>query len=36
LGQYIRSIKMNLPVGAGGQLFSLSAPGVSFWMQNVD
>jgi hypothetical protein len=26
----------DLPVGAGGQLFSLSAPGVSFWMQNVD
>jgi hypothetical protein len=30
-GQYIRNIRMNLPAGAGSQLLSLSAPGVSFW-----
>ena len=31
-GQYIRSIRMNLPAGAGSQLLSLSGPGLSFWM----
>ena len=31
-GQYIRSIRMNLPAGAGSQFDSLSAPGESFWM----
>jgi hypothetical protein len=31
-GQYIRSIRMNLPAGAGSQLLSLSDPGLSFWM----
>jgi hypothetical protein len=35
-GPVRRSIRMNLPAGAGSQLFSLSAPGVSFWTQNVD
>jgi hypothetical protein len=30
-GQYIRSIGMNSPFGAGSQLASLSAPGDSFW-----
>src|SRR5262245_38858420 len=28
-GQYMRSIRMNLPAGAGSQLDSLSAPGES-------
>ena len=32
LGQYIRSIRMNLPSGAGNQLDSLSAPGEACWM----
>src|SRR5215510_11387248 len=32
LGQYIRSIKMNFPGGAGSQLDSLAAPGESFWI----
>jgi hypothetical protein len=32
LGQYIRSIKMNLPAGAGSQFDSLSGPGESFWI----
>src|SRR5262245_42558861 len=31
-GQYIRSIRMNLPAGAGSQLLSFSDPGLSFWM----
>lgn|ERR1700692_3906737 len=31
-GQYIRSIRMNRPEGAGSQFDSLSAPGESFWM----
>ena len=31
-GQYRRSIRMNLPAGAGSQFDSLSAPGESFWM----
>src|SRR5262245_58540254 len=31
-GQYIRSIRMNLPAGAGSQLLSFSGPGLSFWM----
>src|SRR5690349_6924327 len=31
-GQYIRSMRMNLPAGAGSQFASLSAPGESFWM----
>jgi hypothetical protein len=31
-GQYIRSINWNLPDGAGNQLASLPAPGLSFWM----
>ena len=31
-GQYRRSIRMNLPLGAGSQLASLSLPGDSFWM----
>jgi integrase len=31
-GQYMRSIRINLPVGAGSQFDSLSAPGESFWM----
>jgi hypothetical protein len=31
-GQYMRSIRMNLPAGAGSQFASLSAPGESFWM----
>jgi hypothetical protein len=26
-GQYMRNIRMNLPVGAGSQLVSLSVPG---------
>jgi hypothetical protein len=30
LGQYIRSIRMNLSLGAGSQLDSLSVPGFSF------
>ena len=30
-GQYIRSIRMKSPFGAGSQLFSLSLPGDSFW-----
>ena len=29
-GQYMRSIKMNLPAGAGSQFASLSVPGESF------
>ena len=29
-GQYMRSIRMNLPAGAGSQFDSLSAPGESF------
>lgn len=32
LGQYMRSMRMNLSFGAGSQLDSLSAPGDSFWM----
>jgi hypothetical protein len=32
LGQYMRSISWNLPLGAGSQFASLSAPGDSFWM----
>ncbi len=31
-GQYMRSIRMNLPAGAGSQFDSLFAPGESFWM----
>src|SRR5262249_28968462 len=31
-GQYIRSMRMNLPAGAGSQLLSFSGPGLSFWM----
>jgi hypothetical protein len=31
LGQYMRSIAMKSPFGAGNQFASLSAPGVSFW-----
>lgn len=31
-GQYIRSMRMNLPAGAGSQFDSLSVPGESFWM----
>src|ERR1700674_2950498 len=31
-GQYIRSINWNLPDGAGNQLASFPAPGLSFWM----
>src|SRR5262249_5283496 len=30
-GQYMRSMRMNLPSGAGSQFDSLSAPGESFW-----
>src|SRR5262249_26229999 len=30
-GQYIRSVRMNGPLGAGSQLASLSVPGDSFW-----
>src|SRR5215813_15248306 len=32
-GQYMRSIRMNLPAGAGSQFDSLSAPGESFWIR---
>ena len=32
LGQYIRSIRTNLPDGAGSQFDSLPAPGDWFWM----
>jgi hypothetical protein len=32
LGQYMRSIRTNLPDGAGSQFDSLSAPGDWFWM----
>lgn len=32
VGQYIRSIRMNSPAGAGSQFDSLSLPGESFWM----
>src|SRR6476660_4339285 len=32
LGQYMRNIRMNLPVGAGSQFDSLFAPGDAFWM----
>jgi hypothetical protein len=31
LGQYIRSIRIKSPLGAGSQFGSLSAPGDSFW-----
>jgi hypothetical protein len=31
-GQYMRSIRMNFPAGAGSQFDSLSAPGESFWI----
>ena len=31
-GQYMRSIRMNLPAGAGSQFVSLSAPGDWCWM----
>ena len=31
-GQYMRSIGMNSPSGAGNQFDSLSLPGESFWM----
>ena len=31
LGQYMRSMAMKSPFGAGNQFASLSAPGVSFW-----
>ena len=31
LGQYIRSMAMKSPFGAGNQFDSLSAPGDSFW-----
>jgi hypothetical protein len=30
-GQYIRSIRTNLSLGAGSQFGSLSSPGDSFW-----
>jgi hypothetical protein len=30
-GAYIRIVRLNGPLGAGSQLVSLSAPGVSFW-----
>ena len=30
-GQYMRSIRTNLPAGAGSQFASLSAPGDWFW-----
>ena len=32
VGQYSRSIRTNLPAGAGSQLDSLSGPGLSAWM----
>src|SRR5215510_3620514 len=32
-GQYMRSMRMNLPAGAGSQFDSLSAPGESFWIR---
>jgi len=32
LGQYMRNINWNFPVGAGSQFASLSAPGDLFWM----
>src|SRR5262245_2836376 len=35
LGQYMRSIGMNSPFGAGSQLASLSAPGDSVWKYSV-
>jgi hypothetical protein len=31
-GQYMRSMRTNLPAGAGSQFDSLSGPGESFWM----
>ena len=31
LGQYMRSMAIKSPFGAGNQFASLSAPGVSFW-----
>src|SRR5262249_29389678 len=31
-GQYMRSMRMNLPAGAGSQFDSLSTPGESFWI----
>ena len=31
VGQHIRNIRMNLPVGAGSQFNSLSAPGEVFY-----
>ena len=31
-GQYSRSIRINLPVGAGSQFDSLLFPGESFWI----
>jgi hypothetical protein len=31
-GQYMRSIRINLPAGDGSQFDSLSVPGESFWM----
>jgi hypothetical protein len=30
-GQYMRSIRMNFPAGAGSQLASRFGPGESFW-----
>ncbi len=36
LGQYIRSIGTNAPLGAGNQLASLSLPGDWFWKYNVN
>src|SRR5262249_46326369 len=35
LGQYIRSVRLNGPFGAGSQLASLSLPGDSFWKYSV-
>src|SRR5215467_11087772 len=32
-GQYMRSIRTNLPSGAGSQLASISLPGESRWMR---
>jgi hypothetical protein len=35
LGQYIRSMAMNGPFGAGSQLFCLALPGDAFWKYSV-
>src|SRR5215471_16230930 len=32
-GQHMRSMRINLPPGAGSQFDSLSAPGESFWIK---